>query len=99
VQQKNENILTCTAKISSLKEKIKLWGARIKKENKVEMFELTKSCRLDKNLVNLILKSLSLLSKNTENYFPSFEVIFLGLGERSVCVVCVQVSRINCCRR
>jgi hypothetical protein len=38
------------------------------------MFELTKSCRLDKNIVNLILQSLSLLSKNTEKYFPSFEV-------------------------
>jgi hypothetical protein len=38
------------------------------------MFELTKSCRLDKNRVDLILQSLSLLSKNTEKYYPSLHV-------------------------
>jgi hypothetical protein len=60
-------------KIKSFKEKLTLWGARIKEANKVEMFdELTKSCRLDKNLVDLILQILSLMSKNT--------------GERSVYV-------------
>lgn len=74
MQGKNENILTCTDKISSFKEKLTLWGARIKKENKAEMFELTKNCRLDKNLVSLILQSLSLLSKNIEKYFPSLGV-------------------------
>ncbi|XP_042234779.1 zinc finger BED domain-containing protein 5-like [Homarus americanus] len=59
MQGKNENILTCTDKVSFFKEKLTLWGARIKKENKVKMFELTKGCRLDKNLVSLILQSLS----------------------------------------
>jgi hypothetical protein len=52
----------------------KLWGARIKKENNFGMFELTKSCRLDKNLVNLILQSLSLLNKNTEKYLLPLDV-------------------------
>jgi hypothetical protein len=42
------------------------------------MFELTKSCRLDQNLVDLILQSLSLLSKNTEKYHPSLDVSSLG---------------------
>jgi hypothetical protein len=51
-----------------------LWVARIKKENKIEMFELTRSFRLDKNLADLIQQSLSLLSKNTEKYFPSLDV-------------------------
>jgi hypothetical protein len=41
------------------------------------MFELTKSCRLDKNLVDLILQSLSLLSKISEKYFPSLDVFSL----------------------
>jgi hypothetical protein len=51
-----------------------VWGARIKKENKVEMFELTKSCRLDESLVDLILQSLSLLSKNNGKHFQSLYV-------------------------
>jgi hypothetical protein len=38
------------------------------------MFELIKSCRLNKNMVNLILQSLSLLSKNAEKYYPSLDV-------------------------
>jgi hypothetical protein len=49
-------------------------GSRIKKENNAEMFELAKSCTLDKNLVDLILQNLSLMSKNCEKYFPSFDV-------------------------
>jgi hypothetical protein len=55
MQGKNENILTCTDKINSFKEKLTLWGAIIKKESTFEMFVLTKTCRLDKNLVDLIL--------------------------------------------
>jgi hypothetical protein len=38
------------------------------------MFELTQICRLDKNLVDLILNILSLLSKSTEKYFLSLDV-------------------------
>jgi hypothetical protein len=38
------------------------------------MSELTKSCRLDKDLVALILQSLSLPSKNIEKYIPSLDV-------------------------
>ena len=49
-------------------------GDRIRKENKVEMFQLTKDCRLGKDFVNLILQTLSLLSKNVEKYFPSLDV-------------------------
>jgi hypothetical protein len=98
MQGKNENILTFTDKINSFEEKLTLWGARIKKGNKAEIIELTKYCRLDKNLVDLILQNLSLLSKNTENVFPVNWRIFLGLGVRSVCFKCVRVSRINCCR-
>ena len=37
------------------------------------MFELTKNCRMDKNLVSLILQILSLLSKNIEKYFSSLD--------------------------
>jgi hypothetical protein len=48
MQGKNENII-CTDKSISFNGKLTLWGARIKKENKAEMFELTKSCRLDKS--------------------------------------------------
>jgi hypothetical protein len=77
MQGKDENILPCTDKINSFKEKLTLWGVRIKKENKVEMFELTKSCRLGKNLVDLIIQSLPLLSKNAEKYFPSLDVCSL----------------------
>jgi hypothetical protein len=43
MQGKIENILIWTDKINPSEEKLSLWGARIKKENKVEMFELTKS--------------------------------------------------------
>jgi hypothetical protein len=71
MEGKNENIHICTHKINPFKEKLTLWEVRNKKDNKVEMFELTKSHRLDKNLVDLILQSLSLLSKNTEKYLPS----------------------------
>jgi hypothetical protein len=42
------------------------------------MFEPGKSCRLDKNLIALILQNLSLLSKNTEKYLPSLDVSTLG---------------------
>lgn len=68
-----EIILTCTDKVFSFTEKLTPWAARImkKKENKVEMFELTKCSRLDKNLTDLILQSLSLLETNIEKYFPS----------------------------
>jgi hypothetical protein len=38
------------------------------------MFELTKSCRLGTYLVDLILQSLSVLSKNNEKYFWSLDV-------------------------
>jgi hypothetical protein len=38
------------------------------------MFELAKRCTLDKNIVDLILQRLSLMSKNTEKYFLSFDV-------------------------
>jgi hypothetical protein len=37
------------------------------------MFKLTKICRLDKNLVDLILQNSSLLSKDSENYFPALD--------------------------
>jgi hypothetical protein len=37
------------------------------------MFQLTKSCRLEENLIDLILRSLSLMSKSTENYFLSLD--------------------------
>lgn len=39
IQGKNENILTCSGKCRSFKEKLPLWGARINRENKVEKFE------------------------------------------------------------
>jgi hypothetical protein len=42
MQGKNENLLTCTDKINSFNEKLTLWGAGNKKENKGETFELTK---------------------------------------------------------
>jgi hypothetical protein len=83
MQGKNENILTCTEKINSFKVKLTLWGVRIKEENKVEMFELTRSCRLNKNFANLILQNLSLMSKNTEKYFLSLAVSSLKLVRES----------------
>jgi hypothetical protein len=43
MQGKNENIPIWTDKINTSEEKLSVWEARIKKENKVEMFELTKS--------------------------------------------------------
>ena len=74
MQGKTENILTCTDKVSAFKEKLTLWETRIRKENKVEMFQLTKDCRLSKDFVNLILQTLLLLSKNIEKYFPLLDV-------------------------
>jgi hypothetical protein len=59
MQIKNENIFTFTDKIISFKEKLTLWGATAKKENKLEIFELTRSCRQNKNRVDFILQSLS----------------------------------------
>jgi hypothetical protein len=35
VQAKNKNILTCTLKINSFKEKLTLWGARTKKKMEI----------------------------------------------------------------
>jgi hypothetical protein len=69
---------------------------QIKKENKVEMFEL-KNLWTGQKLVNLILQSLSLLSKDNEKHLPS--LVFLRLGERSVRVKCVRVSKINFFRK
>jgi hypothetical protein len=68
-----------TKATESLREKTNTVGGRDrerenKKEKKVEIFELTKSCRLDKSLVDVILQNLPLLRKNTEKYFPSPEV-------------------------
>jgi hypothetical protein len=91
MQRKNKNIIFSTDKIKSFKKNVTLWGDRIKKETKVEMFELTKSCRLNKNLVNLILQSLSLLSKSTENYFPSLYVSSLDCV-RDLYVLCAFES-------
>jgi hypothetical protein len=48
MQGKTENFLTCTDKINSFKEKVTLCGARMKKEKKIEIFELTRSYRLKK---------------------------------------------------
>jgi hypothetical protein len=42
------------------------------------MFDLIKNSRLDRNLSNLILQSMSLLSKNTEKYFPSLGIFSLN---------------------
>jgi hypothetical protein len=42
------------------------------------MFELTKIWRLDKNLVDIILQILSLLSKNNKKCFPSLDVSSLN---------------------
>jgi hypothetical protein len=42
MQGKNKNIHTCTDKINPFKENLTQCGARMKKENKVELFELTK---------------------------------------------------------
>jgi hypothetical protein len=78
--------------MNPFKEKLTLWRDRIQNGNNVEMFELTKCCRLDKNLFHLILQSLSLLSKNTEKYFLSLDVIFLGLGERYICVKLAELT-------
>jgi hypothetical protein len=36
MQGKNENIITSTDKINSFKEKLTLWGARIKKRTKLK---------------------------------------------------------------
>jgi hypothetical protein len=36
VQGRKENILTCTDKINSLKERLTLWGTRIKKRRKLK---------------------------------------------------------------
>jgi hypothetical protein len=38
------------------------------------MFELARIYRLDTNLVDLILKNLTLLNKNNEKYFPPYDV-------------------------
>lgn len=92
VQGRKENILTCTNKINSFKEKVTLCEAKIEIEKKGEVFEPIKSCTLDTNLVDLFLQSLSPLTKSTEIYFSSH-----GLG--SVSAKCVRVSRIKCCRR
>jgi hypothetical protein len=62
------------------------------------MFALTKSCRCDKNLVNLILQSLSLLSKNIENYFPSLAVSSSN-WVRDLRIMCFSVNRPKCIRR
>jgi hypothetical protein len=44
------------------------------------MFELTESCGLDRNLVDLILQNLGLLSENIENNFPSLDVYLPWIG-------------------
>jgi hypothetical protein len=45
-----------------------LWGDIIKKDNEeAEVFEVIKIYKLDKNLVDLILRIWSLLSTNIEN--------------------------------
>jgi hypothetical protein len=64
---------------------------RIKKENKVEMSELTKSCRLNKSLVDLILETLSLLTKNNEKYCPSSDISSLD-WVRDPYVLCAFAS-------
>jgi hypothetical protein len=75
-----------------------MWGAR-KEKNKVEMFEMTKTCRLNKNLVDLVPQSLSLLRRNVEKYFPLLDVSSLDWMRDPFVLKCIQVGRINCCRR
>lgn len=64
-------------KFSTFKEKLTLWGDRIKRKNKVEKFELTEYYRLEKNFVSLFLQSLLRRGKNIDKYLPSLDVSFL----------------------
>ena len=71
IQGDHENILTCTYKITTFKEKLMLWERILKRENVVEMLELTKRCKLDGNL---ILQTLRLLGRKIEKHFPSPDI-------------------------
>jgi hypothetical protein len=76
IQAKNKATLTSTDKINSFKGKPNQCCGEPetkKKQNKVEISEVTKRCRLDKNLIDLILQYLSLLSKIIGKYFPSLK--------------------------
>jgi hypothetical protein len=76
MQGENENNLTCTDKINYFKEKLTLWGARIKKRTKLECLS-GQNLQTGQNLADLILQILSLLSKNIEKHLQSLDASFL----------------------
>lgn len=66
-----------------------------KKENAVEMFELTKNCELDNNLNKLILESLTLLETNIEKYFPSLDISSLDWVRNPFVLNACQLTNLN----
>jgi len=74
MQGKQENILTSTDKMRSFQQKLLLWILKIEKQINWVMFDLVKSCYINSDLTNLILKSLHLLYENIKKYFPSLGV-------------------------
>lgn len=70
IQGNCENIIfTTTDKIKAFKEKLVLWKARIRRQNTSEMFDIMKMYKLNRNLIDLTLQSLTLLGTNIDKYF------------------------------
>lgn len=69
MQGRNENMLTCTDKMQSMKEKIKVWKDR-SSEGNIDMFQKTAAAN-NTDIVPLITDHLTSLERSIEKYFPN----------------------------
>ncbi|XP_068229494.1 zinc finger BED domain-containing protein 5-like [Palaemon carinicauda] len=69
MQGKSENVLSFTAKIKVLKEKLQLWGGKVKEGN-LDMFSHVAVAANRGEIIPIISEHLAVLEKQLQHYFP-----------------------------
>lgn len=73
LQGKNENILTCTDKLTAFQKNICLWKNHVIEKNALDMFPSLQNINTDK-IILVIKKHLTLLESKIVCYFPSLNI-------------------------
>ncbi|XP_022168388.1 zinc finger BED domain-containing protein 5-like isoform X2 [Myzus persicae] len=71
MQGKNENILTPTDKLLTIKKNISFWRTRIIQKNTVDMFPSIKN---NNEIIPIITEHLALLEEKIKKYFPELNI-------------------------
>ncbi|XP_068247939.1 zinc finger BED domain-containing protein 5-like [Palaemon carinicauda] len=69
MQGKSENVLSSTDKIKALKEKLQLWGSKVKEGN-LDMFSHVAVAANSGVIIPIISEHLAVLEKQIQHYFP-----------------------------